>query len=62
MSKVLAAVGILVGGIGVVFALLTAFGVNVSHDQQVAISAAASLVLTLLGVWFHPDVPVGKRD
>lgn len=61
MGKVLAALGILVGGLGVIFALLGAFGVNITDDQQKAIAGVASLVLLVLGVWFHPDVPVGVK-
>jgi cytochrome c biogenesis protein CcdA len=62
MSKVVAALGILVGGLAVVFELLVAFGINVTPDQQTAIAAVAGVVLTILGVWFHPSVPVGVSD
>jgi uncharacterized membrane protein len=60
-DKIVAALGILVGGLAVVFELLVAFGVNVSADQQTAIAAVAGLVLSILGVWFHPAIPVGSK-
>lgn len=61
MNKVVAALGILVGSLAVVFELLVAFGVHITADQQTAISAAAGVVLAVLGVWFHPSIPVGNR-
>ena len=61
MSKLLAALGIVVGSIGVVFALLQAFGVDITKGQEEAIAAAASLVLAVLGVWFHPAIPFGDQ-
>lgn len=61
MSKILAAVGILVGGADAVFSLLVAFGVHITPDQHTAIVAVTGVVLAMLGVWFHPNVPVGVR-
>ena len=61
MDKLVAALGILVGSLAVVFELLVSFGVNISADQQTAIAAAAGVVLAVLGVWFHPSVPVGHK-
>lgn len=61
MDKVVAALGILVGGLGAIFALLTAFGVHLSQDQMTAIASVASLALVILGVWFHPAV-AAKRN
>ena len=60
-DKIVAAIGILVGGIAVIFELLVAFGVTITPDQQTAIAAVAGLVLSVLGVWFHPSVPVGHK-
>jgi len=59
MDKVLAAAAIVVGGAGSIFSLLIAFGVNITQDQWTAINSVVSLLLLVLGVWFHPDVPVG---
>jgi len=61
MSKVLAALGILVGSIGVIFSLLEAFGVDITKAQQTAVAGVAGLVLTVLSVWFHPSLPVGEH-
>lgn len=61
MSKLFAALGIAVGGIATVLQLLVAFGVNITPDQHTAIGATAGLVLLILGVWFHPDSPVGPQ-
>lgn len=61
-DKVVAALGILVGGLAVVFELLVAFGVNISPDQQTAIAAVAGLALAVIGVWFHPAVAVGHTE
>lgn len=62
MDKVVAALGILIGGAATIFELLVAFGVNITADQQTAIAAVAGLVLTVLGVWFHPSTPVGNKS
>ncbi len=62
MDKVVAALGIVVGSIAVVFELLVAFGVHITADQQTAIAAVAGLALAVLGVWFHPNVPVGRKN
>lgn len=62
MAKVLAALGVLVGGLGAVVELLVAFGVNITQPEQNAIGRVGSLALLVLGVWFHPSIPVGKTD
>lgn len=59
-DKLVAILGILVGGLASVFELLVAFGINISSDQQTAIAAVAGLVLTVVGAWFHPNVPIGS--
>lgn len=60
-DRIVALLGIVVGGLASVFELLVAFGVDISADQQTAIAAVAGLVLALVGAWFHPNVPVGNR-
>lgn len=60
-DKFVAALGILVGGLAVIFELMSAFGVNITQNQQTAIAAAAGLGLSILGVWFHPGIPVGSK-
>lgn len=61
-DKIIALVGIVVGGIGTVLALLEAYGLDISPAQEEAIAGVASLVLLALGAWFHPNVPVGPTD
>ena len=61
MNKVVAALGIAVGSIAVIFELLVAFGVHITPDQQTAIAAVAGVALAVLGVWFHPSAPVGHK-
>ena len=60
MTKILAALAIVVGGIDTVLTVLTAFGVDLSDTQRGAIGGLASLLLLVVGVWFHPSVPVGN--
>jgi hypothetical protein len=51
-------VGILVGGIAVILQALTAFGLDLSADQQTAIASVAGLVLLIVSALFNPDVPI----
>lgn len=62
MTKLVAALGILVGSLASIFELLVAFGVHLTSDQQTAIAAVAGVMLAVLGVWFHPNVPVGVTE
>lgn len=61
-TKVLATLTAIVGGIGVVYALLAAFGVNLDSDTQEAITGLLGLLLVVAGIWFHPSVPVGPSE
>ena len=60
MSKAFAALSILVGGLGTVLSLCVAFGVEITPDQHSALLAVGSLALLVVGVWFHPAVPIGQ--
>ena len=58
--KIVALVGVIVGGITIILQLLNTFGVDITADQQKAIASVAGLVLTAVGVWFHPSLPGNK--
>lgn len=62
MNKVMAALAIVVGGLDALLQFAVAFGVHVTPDQHTAIGSVAGLALLVLGVWFHPDVPIGKTS
>jgi hypothetical protein len=61
LNKVMAALGIVAGGLATIFSLLDAFGVALTSGQQNAIGGVAGLILLVLGVWFHPDIAVGAK-
>lgn len=61
MDKVLPTLTIIVGGLGAIYGLLAAFGVELSAAQIAALNGVAGLVLAIAGVWFHPDIPVGVK-
>ena len=61
-DKLVALLGVLVGGLASLFELLVAFGINVTPDQQTAIAAVAGVALVAVSGWFHPALPVGKTD
>lgn len=55
MTKTAAILGVVNAGL----ALLLAFGVDVSQDQQAAITGGVNAVLILLTAVFDPKVPFG---
>ena len=61
MTKVFAALGIIVGGLDSLLNLAVAFGVHVTPDQHTAIASVSGLLLLVLGVWLHPSIPVGNK-
>lgn len=61
MAKFFAALGIIVGGIDAILQLGVAFGLHITPDQHTAIGTVAALALVVLGVWFHPSVPIGNK-
>lgn len=56
MTKSAAVVGI----VNAALALLLAFGVSLSDDQQVAIIAGVNALLVLIAAWHDPKVPFGS--
>ena len=58
-SKIFAALGILVGGLESLLALAVAFGAHITPDQHTALGSVSGLLLLVIGLWFHPAVPVG---
>ncbi len=61
MTKLAANSTLVLAFITALVALLTAFGVDISKDQLEAIVGLVAAALALLGVWFHPNIPVGNQ-
>ena len=59
-NRVLAVLGIIVGGIATICEALVAFGVEITPDQQTAIASIAGIVLMVVSALLHPDIPVGN--
>lgn len=62
MSKFFANVTLVLALLGAAETLAIAFGVSISPDQHTAIDGAAAAVLALLGIYFHPAIPVGPTS
>ncbi len=62
MSKLAANLTLLSSLATAVLALLPTLGVPLSKAQSDAILAVIAALLGLLGAWFHPSSPVGRRD
>jgi len=62
MTKVAANSTLVIAFVTALVALLTAFGVNITQDQLEAIVGVIAAALALLGLWFHPGVPVGNTS
>lgn len=58
-QKVAASITAVVGALGVILAVLAAFGVTLTQDQVEALVGLGGLIVTLTGIWLHPSVPVG---
>jgi len=61
-AKILATWTVIVGAAGVFYALLAAFGVELSQSQQDAVTGVLGLTLVIAGIWLHPSVPIGPTD
>lgn len=61
MSRLLASGAIVAGLVTAILTLLTAFGVGITEGERDAILGFVAAALGFLGVWFHPDTPVGPQ-
>jgi hypothetical protein len=61
-NKVVAILGIVIGGLASILQLLNAFGMDISMEQQEAIASVAGLMLLAVSAWLHPSIPVGNQD
>jgi len=62
MSKVLAAIGIVIGSLSIIDDFLVAFNIyDLSDAQTGALGSLGGFLLLILGVWFHPSIPVGAE-
>jgi len=62
-QKIVATITAVVGALGVIVALLSAFfGVNLTQEQLEALTGLGGLIVTLTGLWLHPSVPVGVTE
>ncbi len=62
MTKLAANSTIILALVTATITLLAAFGVEVTSAQQDAIMGVVAALLLLLGVYFHPSIPVGNQD
>ena len=61
-AKVLATLTAVVGAVSIIYAFLAAFGVELTQNQQDAITGVLGLVLVMAGLWLHPSVPIGPSE
>jgi uncharacterized membrane protein len=62
VSKLAANATLVVALLQAILLLLVAFGVNVTSDQKEAVIGVTTALLAIVGVYFHPSIPVGKVD
>lgn len=51
-----------VGSLGVLVAVLAAFGITLTQEQLEALAGLGGLIVTVAGIWLHPSVPVGPSE
>ena len=61
-TKLLAVLAILLGAGATILSVAVAFGVHLTPDQHTAIMSVFGVLTTILGLWLHPDVPVGSTE
>lgn len=59
MSKLAANSTLVVALVQAVIILAVEFGWDLTANQQGAIIGVTTAVLAVIGLWFHPSVPVG---
>lgn len=62
MTKLVASASVILGLVTSLLTLASAFGLHITPDQHTAIQGVIAAALTVLGLWFHPDVPVGTTE
>src|SRR5262245_51107096 len=58
-GKIAATITTLVGSLGILLGVLSAFGLNLSEEQITSLTALGGVLVTLCGLWLNPGVPVG---
>ena len=61
-QKLMATLTAVVGSLGVLVAVLAAFGINLSQDQIEALVGVGGLIVTVAGIWLHPSIPIGVSE
>lgn len=61
-SKIMATLTAVVGSLGVLVAVLAAFGITLTQEQLEALTGVGGLIVTIAGIWLHPSVPVGSTE
>jgi uncharacterized membrane protein len=59
VSKLAANATLLIALVQAVILLAKAFGVDLTQEQTSAIGAVTTAVLGVIGIYFHPSIPIG---
>ncbi len=62
MSRLAANSTLFVALVQAIIVLAVVFGWNLSDEQQAAIIGVTTAVLAVIGLYFHPSVPVGPTE
>lgn len=62
MTKLLAVLGVILGSAATFLSVAVAFGAHITPDQHTALLSVVGVLTTILGLWLHPNVPVGKTS
>jgi hypothetical protein len=58
-GKIAATVTTIVGSLGILASVLSAFGLDMTEQQLTALVGLGGVLTTLAGLWLNPGVPVG---